>query len=128
MFRITNGKQQGFTFVEVMIVLAMVALLLSIAVPRYFAGLERAKEAVLKQDLQTVRQAIDDFYADHGSYPYSLESLVEKRYIRTMPVDPLTERSDTWLIIPAPNNAIGLYDIKSGAEGTAIDGSTYSDW
>lgn len=127
-FRIKNGKHQGFTFVEVMIVLAMVALLLSIAVPRYFAGLERAKEAVLKQDLQTMRQAIDDFYTDHGSYPNSIDTLIDKRYLRAIPVDPLTESKDTWLLVPAPNTATGVYDIKSGAEGTSIDGSLYIDW
>jgi len=127
-FRITNGKHRGFTFVEVMVVLAMVALLLSIAVPRYFAGLERAKETVLKQDLQIMRQAIDDYYADHGAYPASMESLVEQRYLRAVPVDPVTESTETWILTPVPNKAIGVYDIKSGAEGTSIDGSLYADW
>ena len=127
-FRITSGKQQGFTFVEVMIVLAMVALLLSIAVPRYFAGLERAKESVLKQDLQTMRQAIDDYYSDHGNYPSSIETLVDKRYLRAIPVDPVTESKDTWLMIAPPSTLTGVYDIKSGAEGSAIDGSLYIDW
>jgi general secretion pathway protein G len=111
-----------------MVVMAMVALLLSIALPRYFSGLERAKETVLKQDLQTMRAAIDDYYADKGKYPYSLETLVEHKYLRFIPIDPLTEQSDTWLEVPVPDNRAGIYDIQSGAEGLASDGSAFSDW
>jgi len=123
-----SGKQRGFTFVEVMVVMAIVALLLSLVVPRYFSGLDRAKETILKQDLQTVRQAIDDFYTDTGAYPLSLATLVDKKYLRSLPVDPLTESTETWLIVPAPGRSIGVYDIKSGAEGQGLNGSAYSDW
>jgi len=127
-FRIISGKFKGFTFVEVMVVLAIVALLLTIALPRYFSGLERAKEAILHQDLMTMRDAIDHYHTDKGSYPYSLEALVQEKYLRSIPVDPITELADTWISVPLPDYSIGVYDIKSGAEGVAIDGSAYIDW
>ena len=127
-FRIINGKLKGFTFVEVMVVLAIVALLLTIALPRYFSGLERAKEAVLHQDLMIIREAIDYYYSDKGHYPYSLDILVEQKYLRSIPVDPITEQRDTWITVPLPDYSVGVYDIHSGAEGRALDGSTYIDW
>ena len=127
-FRIISGKSKGFTFVEVMVVLAIVALLLTIALPRYFSGLERAKEAILHQDLMTMRDAIDHYHADKGVYPYSLETLVEQKYLRSIPVDPVTELADTWITVPLPDYSIGVYDIRSGAEGTATDGTAYTDW
>lgn len=127
-FHTINGRLKGFTFVEVMVVLAIVALLLTIALPRYFSGLERAKETVLRQDLMTMRQAIDDYHVDKGVYPYSLQTLVDESYLRAIPVDPLTEQNDSWLIVPLPDYSIGVYDIQSGAEGYSSDGSAYSDW
>lgn len=128
-----NGKSKGFirgfTLVELMVVLAILALLLTLAVPRYFAGIERAKEATLKQDLNAIREGIDKFYADNGVYPKSLEDLVERKYIRKLPVDPITESSETWLITsPEPPLAGDVYDIHSGALGAAKDGSKYADW
>ena len=127
-FRIINGELKGFTFVEVMVVLAIVALLLTIALPRYFSGLERAKDAILHQDLMTMRNAIDNYHSDKGSYPYSLDSLVEQKYLRNIPVDPITEQADTWITVPLPDYSIGVYDIHSGAEGHASDGTAYTDW
>lgn len=123
-----SGKSKGFTFIEVMVVLAIVALLLTIALPRYFSGLERAKEAVLHQDLVIIRDAIDNYYADNGRYPQSLELLIEKKYLRNIPVDPITEQSDSWITVPLPDYSIGVYDLRSGAEGISTDGSLYSDW
>lgn len=125
---IMSGKSKGFTFIEVMVVLAIVALLLTIALPRYFSGLERAKEAVLHQDLVIIRDAIDNYYADNGRYPQSLELLIEKKYLRNIPVDPITEQSDSWITVPLPDYSIGVYDLRSGAEGISTDGSLYSDW
>lgn len=125
---IMSGKSKGFTFIEVMVVLAIVALLLTIALPRYFSGLERAKEAVLHQDLVIMRDAIDNYYADNGRYPQSLELLIEKKYLRNIPVDPITEQSDSWITVPLPDYSIGVYDLRSGAEGISTDGSLYSDW
>ena len=120
--------KHGFTLIELLVVLAIVATLLTLAVPRYFQHVERSKEAVLRENLATVRDAIDQYHADTGVWPPTLESLAEKRYMRVVPVDPITERSDTWQIVPPPGGESGVYDIHSGAEGTAADGQAYSDW
>jgi general secretion pathway protein G len=125
----TQGFTRGFTLVELLVVLAILALLLTLAVPRYFAGIERAKEAALRQDLNQIRESIDKYYADNGVYPKSLEDLVERKYIRKLPADPITESTETWLITsPEPPLEGELYDINSGAAGTAKDGSKYADW
>jgi general secretion pathway protein G len=123
-----NGKKTGFTFIELMVVMAIVALMLSIALPRYFSGLERAKEAVLKEDLFTMRDAIDDYYVDKGQYPHSLKVLIEDRYLRAIPPDPITESLETWIVLGLPQNPSLVYDIRSGAEGKASDGTAYYDW
>lgn len=121
--------KQGFTLVELLVVLAILALLLTLAVPRYFAGIERAKEATLRQDLNLIRENIDKFYADRGIYPKSLEELVERKYIRKLPIDPITESTETWLITSPELPLEGeVYDINSGALGTAKDGTKYADW
>lgn len=119
----------GFTLIELIIVLAILALLLTIAVPRYFAHLERAKEATLRQDLAVMRDAIDKFHGDKGRYPESLEELATLRYIRSVPVDPITESVTTWKVIaPADTEAKGsVYDVKSGADGNGIDGKPFAD-
>ena len=127
-FHIVSGKSKGFTFVEVLVVMAIVALLLTIVLPRYFSGLERAKEAILHQDLMTMRDAIDNYHSDKGKYPFSLATLVEQKYLRSIPVDPITEQVDTWITVPLPDYSIGVYDIHSGAEGFASDGTAYTDW
>ncbi len=123
-----NGSVKGFTFVELMVVLAIIAVLLTVALPRYFSGLERAQEAVLREDLFVMREAIDDYYLDKGRYPDSLHSLVEERYIREIPVDPLTDSRETWLLLGLPQDPAVVYDVRSGADGEASDGSRYSEW
>lgn len=123
-----SGKKNGFTFVELMVVLAIIAVLLTVALPRYFSGLERAQESVLKEDLFVMREAIDDYYVDKGSYPDSLRVLVEERYIREVPVDPITESRETWVLIGLPLDPTVVYDVRSGATGQASDGSLYYDW
>ena len=120
----------AFTLIELIIVLAILALLLTIAVPRYFSHVERAKEATLKQDLAIMRDAIDKFHGDKGRYPESLEELVTLRYIRSVPVDPITENGSTWKVVP-PTDAEAkgaVYDVKSGAEGNSLDGKPFADW
>ena len=125
----TKRTDTGFTLVELMVVMAIVALLLSLALPRYFNHLESARETILKQDLAVMRDAIDKYHSDRGRYPDSLDELVNTRYLRSVPVDPLTERPDTWLIAPPAGDAGGaLYDVRSGAPGTAKDGTPYADW
>jgi general secretion pathway protein G len=121
----------GFTLIELLVVFAILALLVSLAVPRYFAHIERAKEATLKQDLSIMRDAIDKFYGDKGRYPDTLEELVKEKYIRNVPVDPITESTTTWSVVPPPEdaNAKGqVYDVKSGAEGKGGDGNPYAEW
>lgn len=125
---IVNVKR-GFTLVELLVVITIIALLLTIAVPRYFGGVDRAKEAVLQEDLATMRESLDKFYADTGKYPATLEELVNRRYMRKIPVDPITDSSETWIMIPPEDpQKGGVYDVKSGAPGTARDGTPYSEW
>lgn len=127
--RLREGRG-GFTLIELIVVLAILALLLSIAVPRYFAHVERAKEATLKQDLNIMRDAIDKFHGDRGRYPESLEELVTLRYIRNVPVDPLTESTTSWKIIAPTDTEVkgSVYDVKSGAEGNGQDGKPFAEW
>ncbi|MHB1145299.1 MAG: type II secretion system protein [Thiobacillus sp.] len=120
--------KRGFTLIELLVVLAIIATLLTLAAPRYFQHVERSKEAVLRENLATVRDAIDQYHADAGAWPPTLESLTEKRYMRAVPTDPLTGRADTWQIVPPPAGEAGVYDIRSGAEGTGRDGQPYTDW
>lgn len=126
----TSGSRRagGFTFVELMVVMGIVALLLTIALPRYFDGLQRARESVLREDLTVMRDAIGHYYGDKGAYPPTLDSLVEQRYLRAIPEDPITEQSDSWIMVPPPDFSAGVYDVRSGAEGTAQDGTAYADW
>jgi general secretion pathway protein G len=119
----------GFTLIELLVVMAIIATLLTIALPRYFHSLERSKEAVLKQDLVTMRDAIDKFYGDTGHYPDTLDDLVTKKYLRNLPVDPLTDSAATWVVVPPDDPSKGaVYDVHSGAQGTGQDGSAYSSW
>src|SRR5438270_8332471 len=96
-----RGSKRGFTLIELLIVMAIIGTLLSIAVPRYFRTLERARETVLKQDLSILREAIDKHYADLNEYPETLPVLVEKRYVRSVPIDPFTKLADTWTLVPS---------------------------
>lgn len=120
---------KGFTLIELLVVLSIIALLLSLASPKYFNHIDRAKETALKHNLQTMRTAIDQYFGDYGAYPESLESLVEQSYLDKVPVDPITERTDTWVITPpdAPLNG-EVFDINSGAQGLAKDGTNYETW
>src|SRR5712664_2797213 len=122
-------RHDGFTLIELLVVMLIIGALLSIAVPRYFRTLERARETVLKQDLSILREAIDKHYADLNEYPDSLPALVEKRYVREIPIDPFTRLTDTWTLIPSddPDHA-GIRDIHSGAPETAADGTAVSSW
>lgn len=121
-------KIEGFTFVEIMVVMAIIAMLLSIALPRYFDGLKRSNEAVLHQDLATMRDAIDHYHADKGVYPLNLDTLVNDRYLRALPVDPITEKADSWVITLPPDHSQGVYDLHSGSQETASDGTPYNSW
>ncbi|WP_293937912.1 type II secretion system protein [Iodobacter sp.] len=117
----------GFTLIELLVVLAIMASLLTLVVPRYFHQTERANETVLKHNLVAMRDAIDKFYADSGRYPSDIAELVSQKYLREMPMDPITSKNDSWQVV-APTNASGVYDVKSGAEGNGNDGSAYNSW
>jgi general secretion pathway protein G len=121
--------KRGFTLVELLVVMAIIATLLTIAVPRYFHSVEKSKEAVLHQNLALTREALDKYYGDNNRYPDSLEDLVSKKYLRSLPSDPISGDSTTWLIVPpdVPEKG-GVFDIRSGAPGNARDGSAYKDW
>ncbi len=122
-------SRKGFTLIELLVVMTIIATLLTIALPRYFHSVERAKEATLKQTLAVTRDAIDKFYGDTGRYPKDLQELVGKRYLRSLPVDPLTESESTWIPVPVPDGTGGeLYDLRSGAQGANPDGRNYVDF
>lgn len=119
----------GFTLIELLVVMAIIAVLLTLAVPRYFHSVDKSKEAVLQQSLVTMRDAIDKYYGDKGKYPDTIEDLVTQKYLRKQPVDPITESTTTWITIPPDDPEKGnVYDIKSGAEGKSRDGTPYNEW
>jgi general secretion pathway protein G len=130
--RRTRGD--GFTLIELMIVMAIIVILAGIATALYVNSIQRSKEAVLKSDLFRMRDAIDQYYADKNKYPASLDALVSEKYLRTVPVDPMTNSSETWqttMAEPQPGSSFsdtGIFDVKSGAEDTALDGTRYADW
>ncbi|KJK17102.1 type II secretion system protein [Pseudomonas sp. NPDC087612] len=122
-------RNQGFTLIELLVVMAIIATLMTIAMPRYFNSLETSREATLRQSLAVMREALDHYYGDTGRYPESLEQLVEQRYLRSAPLDPITERRDGWLLVAPPEGVAGaVADIKSGSTGRARDGSLYAEW
>ena len=122
-------KTKGFTLIELLVVLGIVALMLTLAVPRYFPSIDKSKEVVLADNLRNMRNVIDQYYGDTGRYPDSLEQLVEKKYLRALPVDPVTDSDTTWVIIPPEDGAKGgVYTIKSGAPGNDRSGKPYADW
>jgi general secretion pathway protein G len=127
-------RQQGFTLIELMIVMVIITILAGIGLAVYGNSVQSAKEATLKENLFRMRDAIDQYHADKNRYPATLESLVEDRYIRQVPIDPFTQTADTWqttMADPEPGNPSaepGIYDVKSGAEGNALDGKPYSEF
>lgn len=121
--------KNGFTLIELLVAMTIIALLLSIVAPRYFNSVSKAEEAVLKEDLALMRSVLDKYRADTGKYPDALDDLVNKKYLRKLPVDPITKRMDTWILVPPTSNEQGaIFDIRSGAQGKARDGTLYGDW
>jgi len=128
------ARAEGFTLVELLVVISLITILAGIGVVQYKNSVVRAQEATLRTDLFRMRDAIDQYYADKGKYPSSLDALVSEGYLRKLPEDPITKSADTWQTVPAepdpnnPNSEPGIFDVKSGAQGTALDGSRYRDW
>jgi general secretion pathway protein G len=122
-------RNRGFTLIELLVVLGIVALLLTLAVPRFFPSVDKTKETILAENLRTTRTMIDQFYADTGRYPESLEQLVEKKYLPRVPFDPVADSDALWVIVPPEDATRGsVYDIHSGAEGKGRNGKPYSEW
>jgi len=123
-----NSRRRGFTLIELLVALAIIGTLLSLAVPRYFGSLAKAEETVLKQNLAMLREAIDQHYADTGRYPEGIDALVSKRYLRSVPEDPITRSRATWVAVPPPPEFAegGMYDVKSGAAGAGRDSVPYA--
>jgi len=134
--RTQNNK--GFTLIELMIVITIIGILANLAVPMYKTATIKAKEAVLKEDLYNFRHVIDQYYVDNGEYPESLSTLVEKGYLRSIPVDPFTGSSETWIVIPPPSFSeeeeieedllYGVYDVHSGSDRIGLNGIPYNEW
>ena len=127
-------REEGFTLIELLIVIALITILATMGVVQYRNSIQSSKEAVLHTDLFRMRDAIDQYYADKGKYPQSLDTLVSEGYMRKIPEDPITKSTDTWQTEPAepdpsnPSAEPGIYNVKSGATGTGLDGSSYADW
>jgi general secretion pathway protein G len=124
------AKKKGFTLIELLVVMSVIATLLTIAVPRYFQHLDRAREAALRESLAVMRDAVDKYRGDTGRYPETLEELVTKRYLRKVPPEPITESTESWVLVPPPEEPgqRKVWDIRSGAEGQGQNGSDYATW
>jgi general secretion pathway protein G len=126
---VTGSRSRGFTLIELLVVMVIIGTLLTIAVPRYFKSLERSKEAVLRQDITSLRESIDRFYGDTGKYPETLEVLVEKHYLRAIPVDPISHSAESWVVLHAEDpEDTGIKDVHSGAAGADTQGQPYATW
>jgi general secretion pathway protein G len=125
----TSRKPTGFTLIELLVVMSIIAMLASLAVPRYFGSVDKSKNVMLKENLTLMRDALDKYYGDNDKYPDTLEDLVSRKYLRNIPRDPLTESTTTWIVVAPQDMAKGgVYDVHSGAEGNAPDGTPYKEW
>lgn len=124
-----SGKQRAFTLIELLVVFAIIATLLSLVTPRYFKSVDRAKEIALRENLLTLRDALDKYYDDKGRYPNALDDLVSARYLKQIPIDPLTDSSSTWIIVPPPDTSKGgVFNVKSGAAGNASNSIPFGEF
>jgi general secretion pathway protein G len=125
----STSRHRGFTLIELLVVMSIVGMLLALAAPRYFGSVEKSKEAMLRQTLSVTRDALDKYYGDNGRYPDALETLVVRKYLRTLPIDPVTGSSATWVVVPPETPEQGaVFDLRSGAEGLSRDGTAFKEW
>ncbi|MBD9395266.1 type II secretion system protein [Acidovorax sp. ACV01] len=123
----SQSKRRGFTLIEILIAMSILALLLTIALPQYFGSISRSKDVALQENLRVMRVVIDKYYGDKGKHPSSLEDLVQEKYLRSIPMDPITESAKTWVLIPHQDSENpGIVDVKSGAPGMSKDGMSYA--
>jgi len=126
-----RGGRRGFTLIELLIVITIIGILVTLAQPSYQRAVTSAKEAALKENLFILRDVLDQYFADNSKYPASLQDLAEKGYIRRVPRDPVTGSAETWVGVPATDEQgqqQGIFDVKSGSEAIALDGTRYADW
>jgi general secretion pathway protein G len=134
MRRFSRNRDDGWTLIELLVVLSIILILAAMALTQYRNSVQHAREAALKSDLYLMRDAIDQYYADKGKYPETLDTLVTERYLRAIPRDPFTLTTDTWQTVQAErdagsvSSAAGIIDVKSGSPDTALDGSRYAEW
>lgn len=122
-------RLRAFTLIELLVVLGIVALLLTLAVPRFFPSIDSTRETILEENLRNTRAVIDQYRADTGRYPDSLEELVEKKYLRALPMDPITESRETWIVEPPEEEQQGqVGNVRSGAPGNGRKGTPYAEW
>ncbi|AOY90753.1 type II secretion system protein G [Cupriavidus sp. USMAA2-4] len=127
--RRSQSPCRGFTLIELLVVLAIVALLLTLSLPRYFQSIDKSKETILRENLRITRETIDKYFDDRGRYPDSLQELVDRHYLRALPMDPITQSNTTWVIVPPEDPGKGgVFSIKSPAIGQAQDGTPYADF
>lgn len=119
---------RAFTLIELLVVMAIIATLLTLVVPNYFGQSDKARDTVLRENLTMLRDSIDRFRADQGRYPQSMDELVERKYLREVPMDPVTRSRTTWRVVAPPDGKPGVYDVHSGAKGKGKDGTDYSGW
>ena len=126
--------RNGFSLLELIVVMTLIGLLVAIALPAYTDATQKAKEAVLKEDLQRLREALEEYFTDRGEYPLALLDLVEGGYLRAIPIDPITGATNTWVVEYAPwqmvdeGQVVGIWNVRSGARGVGLDGTPYSSW
>lgn len=132
--RLASARADGFTMIELLVVITLIVILATVGMAQYRNSVTRAEEAVLKENLFRMRDAIDQFYADKNKYPTDLAELSSESYIREVPTDPMTKSKNTWTTTQAepdannPASQVGIYDVKSGSDRTALDGTRYADW
>jgi len=128
-YQYSNRNRRGFTLIEILVSLAIVATILTLAAPRYFSNVDKTKEVVLREDLYILRDAIDKYYADQNKYPSALDDLVTQKYLRAIPIDPYTQSSHSWVVMPPTDTSLGaVYDVHSSAPNTARNGTWFKDW